>query len=225
MTGMISEVRCHRVNAELHTPFVTALRATTTMQSTVVELITDHGERGFGEAPQVWRVTGESLASADACLSGPLRDVVLGRSPDDLRALLVEVDDAVVGNQGAKAAMDVALHDLAARRLGVSLPRLLGGTRHRVRTDVTISAGEPGQLGAAAAKRARDGFRVIKLKVGTDPATDVARVAAVRDAVGPDVMIRVDANQGWTPRQAVTVIRALEDAASTWSSSSSRSPA
>ncbi len=211
MTGAISQVRCHRMIADLHTPFVTALRSTTTVQSTVVELITDDDQHGFGEAPQVWRVTGESLASSDACLSGPLRDVVLGRSPDDLRDLLRAVEDAVAGNHGAKAAMDVALHDLAARRLGVSLTRLLGGASHRVPTDVTISAGDPGQLGADAAKRVGDGFTVLKLKVGTDPVTDVERVAAVRDVVGPDVAIRVDANQGWTPRQAVTAIRAIED--------------
>ncbi len=212
MTGQICEVRCHRLSADLHTPFVTALRSTTKLQTTVVEVVTDDGHRGFGEAPQVWRVTGESLGSADACLSGPLRDVVLGRSADDLQDLLTALDRAVVGNHGAKAALDVALHDLTARRQGISLPRLLGGSRRRVPTDVTISAGEPDKLAADAAKRSGDGFCVLKLKVGADPATDVERVTTVREVVGPDVAIRVDANQGWTPRQAITVIRALEDA-------------
>lgn len=208
---VITEIRCHRLMADLHTPFVTALRSTRTVETTVVELVAGDGLRGFGEAPQVWRVTGESLASAEACLSRPLRDVVLGRSLHDLHDLLVGVDDAVVANHGAKAAMDVALHDLAARRLGVPLTRLLGGSRLRVPTDVTISAGEPDQLSVDAAKRHDDGFDVLKLKVGTDASTDVARVSAVRAAAGPDVTIRVDANQGWTPRAAITVIRALED--------------
>ena len=210
-TTSITDVRCHRLTASLHTPFVTALRSTTTVDTTVVEVVTDDGHRGFGEAPQVWRVTGESLASAEACLSGPLRDVVLGRSADDLHALLRSVEDAVVGNHGAKAAMDVALHDLTARRLQVPLPRLLGGSRLEVETDVTISAGDADQLGSDAAKRQAEGFGVLKLKVGTDAATDVARVMAVREAVGPNATIRVDANQGWTTRQAISVIRALED--------------
>ena len=208
---LITDLRCHRLTAELHTPFVTALRSTTTVETTVVELVTAGGERGFGEAPQVWRVTGESLAGAEACLSGPMRDVLVGRSADDWHALLVETSHAVVANHGAKAAVDVALHDLAARRLGVSLPRLLGTRRHQVPTDVTIPAGDADQLAADARKRLADGFTVLKLKVGTDAAGDVARVRAVREAVGPDVLIRVDANQGWTPRQAITVIRALED--------------
>lgn len=208
----ITDVRCHRLTAPLHTPFVTALRSTNVLETTVVEVVDNDGRRGFGEAPQVWRVTGESLAGAEACLAGPLADVVRGRSVADLSDLLVEVGAAVVGNSGAKAAMDVALHDLAARTLGVSLPAFLGTSRRRVDTDVTVSAGDAETLRKAAAERAGDGFGVLKLKVGADAQGDVDRVMAVREAVGPGVRLRVDANQGWTPRQAIGVILALEDA-------------
>ena len=212
---MIIEIRCHRLTAPLHTPFVTALRRATDLETTVVELIDDEGRRGFGEAPQVWRVTGESLAGAEACLSGPLADVVRGRSTDDLDDLGRELAAAVVGNFGAKAAIDVALHDLAAKRAGVSLPVFLGAPSGpgalRVPTDVTVSAGEADQLGATAAARVADGFSVLKLKVGTDAEHDVMRVKAVR-AAAPDAQIRLDANQGWTPDEAITVIRAIEEA-------------
>jgi len=178
----------------------------------VVEVVDSDGLHGFGEAPQVWRVTGESLAGAEACLMGPLRDVVMGRSLDDLADLLRAVGVAVVANHGAKSGLDVALHDLAARRLGVSLPRYLGTSRHTVPTDVTVAAGDVERLTESSRARVKDGFSVIKLKVGTDADTDVSRICSVRDAVGPDVKIRVDANQGWTVRQAVSVIRSLEDA-------------
>jgi o-succinylbenzoate synthase len=209
----ITEIRCHRLTAPLHTPFVTALRRTELLETTVVEVLGDDGVSGYGEAPQVWRVTGESLAGAEACLSGPLADVVRGRSVDDLPDLSAELLDAVVGNFGAKAAMDVALHDLASRRAGVSLTAFLGGSTgaQRVPTDVTVSAGEPDELAATASKRTAEGFTVLKLKVGTDAARDVARVRAVREAA-PEARIRVDANQGWTPEQAIAVIRAMEDA-------------
>ena len=209
----ISEIRCHRLTAPLHTPFVTALRRTEHLETTVVEVVDGDGICGYGEAPQVWRVTGESLAGAEACLSGPLADVVRGRSLDDLHDLGAEILDAVVGNFGAKAAMDVALHDLAARRVGVSLAELLGASPgdQRVPTDVTVSAGEPDELAATATKRTAEGFAVLKLKVGTDAATDVARVRAVREAA-PAARIRVDANQGWTPTEAIAAIRAMEDA-------------
>ena len=159
-----------------------------------------------------WQVTGASRAGSEACVRDMLGPLLLGRDPDDLVESGRAVRRAVAGNEAAKAAVDVALHDLAARRLGVPLVRLLGGTRLRVPTDVTISAGEPGALAAAARDRAAEGFGVLKVKVGTDAVGDVARVRVIREAVGPGVRIRLDANQGWTAREAVRVIRGIEDA-------------
>jgi L-alanine-DL-glutamate epimerase-like enolase superfamily enzyme len=208
----IAAVRTHRLSAPLHTPFVTALRRTTTTDTLVVELIDDDGRSGFGEAPQVWQVTGASLAGAEACVREVLGPRLVGRDADDLVARCVEVSRAVAGNEAAKAAVDTALHDLAARRLGVPLVRLLGGTALRVPTDVTLAAGDATDLAAAAWRRRSEGFSVLKIKVGTDPAGDLDRVRAVRAAVGPDVRIRLDANQGWTPREAVRVIRGICDA-------------
>lgn len=208
----IERITCHRVRVPLHTPFVTALRRTTTTDSLLVEVTDSDGVTGWGEAPQVWQVTGESVAGAEACVEGPLRDAVLAGDPDDLVALTRRVAGAVARNYGAKSALDVALHDLAARRNGVSLPVFLGSGTHRVRTDVTLSAGSVDDLAEVAAARTKDGFDVLKLKVGTDAASDVERVRAARAAVGPDVCLRLDANQGWSAREAVRVIRALEDA-------------
>ena len=208
---MIVEVRTHRVSARLHTPFVTALRSTRTVETVVVEIIDANGNRGFGEAPQVWQVTGESLAGSQGCIDGPLAGVVKGRDADDLVPLLRDVSRTVAANVGAKAAMDVALHDLVAHRRGVSLPILLGADNHRVPTDVTLSVGAIADLGPAAQARVAEGFGVLKLKVGTDATADIARVRVARDAVGPDTKIRLDANQGWGARQAVNAILAMED--------------
>ncbi|MGC5380282.1 mandelate racemase/muconate lactonizing enzyme family protein [Micromonospora sp. DT68] len=208
----ISAVRTHRVSAPLHTPFITALRRTTTVETLVVEVIDADGRSGFGEAPQVWQVTGASVAGSQACVQELIGPLLSGRDPDDLVTRCSEVQRSVVGNEAAKAAVDVALHDLAARRLGVPLVRLLGGTTLRVPTDVTLAAGDAVDLAAAARQRQADGFGVLKLKIGTDAAGDLDRVRAVRAAVGPQVRIRVDANQGWTPREAVRVIRGMEDA-------------
>lgn len=207
----ILDVRTHLLSAALHTPFVTALRRTTTTDTVVVEVLDDDGNRGFGEAPQVWRVTGESLEGARACVAGPLRDVLMSRDPDDLQCLLGQVRAAVVANHGAKAAVDVALHDLAARRIGVPLARFLGGAGEAIHTDVTLSVAAVADLADTAKARVADGFDVLKVKVGTDATEDVRRVAAIRAAVGPNVRIRLDANQGWTPRQAVRAMRAMED--------------
>ena len=205
-------IRTHLASVPLHTPFVTALRTATHADSLLVEIAFD-GVAGWGEAPQVWRVTGESLAGAQACVEGPLTDALNGLGPDDLTEALRRVDNAVAGNFGAKAAVDIALHDLAARRRGQTLHGFLGSTVDTVRTDVTLSAGDAAALATAAVDRLADGFDVLKVKVGTgDAAADFARVHRIREAVGTEPRIRLDANQGWTARDAVRAIRALEDA-------------
>jgi len=207
----IIAVRTHRISVPLHTPFVTALRRTTTAESLIVEIVDDDGRSGFGEAPQIWQVTGDSIAGSQSCVDGMLGPLLIGKDPDDLVARCREISRAVVENNAAKAAVDVALHDLAARRMGIGLVRLLGGSATTVETDVTLAAGEPADLALAAAKRTGEGFGVLKLKVGTDAAGDLARIRAVREAA-PTAQIRLDANQGWTPREAVRVIRGVEDA-------------
>ncbi len=246
----IASVRTHRVSSALHTPFVTALRRATAIDSLLVEVVDSDGRIGLGEAPQVWAVTGASIAGAQAAIEEMIAPRLIGRDPDDLNANCALVAKAVVGNETAKAAVDVALHDLAARRLGIPLPRLLGGpasspsassapttiataapdaASHRatgpdsaaagregggivVPTDVTLAAGEADALAAAAKERVAEGFRVIKVKVGTDAAGDLARIKAVCDAVGAGVKVRLDANQGWSPRDAVRVINGISAA-------------
>lgn len=208
----IVDVTTHVTTTPLHTPFVTALRRTTVTASLLVAVTDDEGHTGWGEAPQVWQVTGASIAGSDACVRQLLAPLVTGRDPDDLVGTCQAVHRAVAGNEAARAAVDTALHDLAAQRLGVPLVRLLGGNHREVPTDVTLSAGSADALAEAARARRADGFTVLKVKVGTDAAGDLARVRAVRAAAGPDAVIRLDANQGWTPREAVRVIRGIEDA-------------
>jgi len=125
---------------------------------------------------------------------------------------LRRVQNAAAGNFGAKAAVDIALHDLAARRRGQTLHGFFGSTVDVVRTDVTLSVGDADALAAAGRARVADGFDVLKVKVGTDAKADVERVRRVREAIGPGPTLRLDANQGWSRRDAVTAIRALEDA-------------
>ncbi len=215
----VESVDLIRSSIPLHTPFVTALRRTETVDTLVVRVRDTDGRVGWGESPQVWQVTGESLAGAQACIESMLGPVVVGSLLDDvedLAAVTGRVGRTVARNFGAKAALDVALHDLLAQGLGTTVSDLLGvgdsGIPSGVVTDVTLSAGVADDLAATARQRVADGFTTLKLKVGTDAATDVARVRAVRDAVGPGMAIRLDANQGWSRDEAVDVIRALDAA-------------
>lgn len=212
-------VRTRALSLPLHTPFVTALRRTTTVETLLVLVESDDGLVGLGEAPQVWQVTGESVAGARACVESMLAPVLVGTALDDWPATAAVLAGACARNFGAKSAVETALLDLVARRAGRSVARLLAEhadlpvpTAVEVPTDVTVSAGSPAELADAARVRVAAGFDRLKLKVGTDAASDVVRVRAVREAVGLGVGIRVDANQGWSRAEAVRVIRALADA-------------
>ncbi|HOA59464.1 MAG TPA: dipeptide epimerase [Dermatophilaceae bacterium] len=227
----IRAVRSSVLSIPLHTPFVTALRRTSTIDTLIVCLDLADGTTGLGEAPQVWAVTGDSVASATACVEQVLAPVLVGADSDDWDALAAGVARACARNFGAKAAVETALLDAVARAAGMPLAHLfadvagvprrvsrgvgLGGGAagvFEVATDVTISAGSPEALRSAAQARVAEGFTRLKLKVGTDAATDVARVRAVREAAGPDIGVRLDANQGWSREDAVAVIRALAEA-------------
>jgi len=116
--------------------------------------------------------------------------------------------------------VDIALYDLYARARNLPLFRLpfLSGKsgassmKTQVETDITISVNEPEEMVADSLRGVRDGFRILKVKVGKGGEQDVTRIRMIREAVGPDVVIRVDANQGWSVDEAVRTIRAMEDA-------------
>lgn len=211
----IESVRIHRRALPLRRPFVTAVRSTSIVDAVIVELIDSDGRRGWGEAPTSWRVTGESPQSVTAAVEGPLAEAVAGRAADDPDGASDALARSLVRNSAARMAVDCALYDLAAQGAGVPLHRYLGGAGDPVRTDMTLSAvatdGEvPGLAGQARGLR-EDGFTVVKVKVGAG-ADDVAAMRAVRDAVGPDTVLRADANQAWDAQRAVRIIRAWEDA-------------
>ncbi len=196
----------------LREPFVTALRSVTAVGGVVVALRDTDGRVGIGEAVPTPQITGETRASIVAAVGGPLGDAVVGRRVDEIDAALEGMSRAIVGNASAKAAVDVAFHDLWARSLDAPLHRLLGGARKELVTDVTVSLAPPDVMADAASRRVDDGFSVLKVKLGGPAALDLARVAAVRARVGDLVRIRVDANQSWDAKGSVALIRRFEDA-------------
>ena len=174
------------------------------MFSVVVRVTDADGRVGFGEAPQIWRVTGESQASIEACVLGPLADVLLGSDPLLAPAADLHRDlaGAVVANGGARAATEIAVQDLLARAAGVSLARFLGGRAQPVGTDVTVAA-----QGAAWDPAGAGG---VHLRPGEDQgrARSVRRGPGDRDPPHGDVPVRVDANQAWDLATATAAVEA-----------------
>jgi L-alanine-DL-glutamate epimerase-like enolase superfamily enzyme len=200
----IVEVAAARLVRQLHTPFVTALRRTSEVVSVAVRLTDAERRTGFGEGPQVWRVTGESLASIEACVLGPLADLLLGWDPATEPASYAAnaLALAVVGNGGARSAGETAVLDLLAQASGLPLVQFVGASSTSVATDVTIAAQGGFGDGVDASQ-----FSQVKVKVGLDPA-DVDRVIRIA-RTSPGVPVRIDANQAWDVETASASIEAL----------------
>ena len=179
----------------------------------------DNGEVGWGEAPALkdWggdygRYYGESPGTVRHVIERYLAPAVAGCRVANLAELHRRMDEAIKGHPYAKAAVDLAAHDLAGRTLGVPVHTLLGG-KLRDTIPVTHSIGLIDIADAVAECRQAvgEGIRTIKIKIGVDPRRDVEIVGRVREAVGPDIDLCVDANRGYeTPRDAIRIIRAME---------------
>ncbi len=156
--------------------------------------------------------TGEDFRIAKRCIDTYLTPRLIGENPLQINRLLHKMDRAIAGNSYSKAAVEMALWDILGKVSNQPLYNLLGG---RVRDHAAVKfVAAPEDMEATVAlacEAVEKGFRTIKLKVGFDVDHDVAKVAAVRSAVGCDVRLCVDANTGWTVPEAITAIRQMED--------------
>lgn len=208
----ITEISTAVIRIPLIRPFKTALRTVEQVEDVIVRVTADDGEQGFGEAPPTAVITGETLESIRAAVKGYIAPSMTGMDIEDIDGIMKRLHGCICHNTSAKAAVDMAVYDLYAKSLRRPLYKVLGGARSSIETDITISVNEPAQMAEDAAEAERRGFRILKVKVGTDSSKDIARISAVREAVGREMKIRVDANQAWTPREAVRIIAGMEDA-------------
>ena len=178
----------------------------------LLKVHTDEGLIGLGEVSctPIW--SGEDQVTAAHIIADFIAPVLLGQDPTEVERLTARIAKAVAGNPFTKAGLEMALWDLLGKAAGLPVYRLLGGpVRDFVPTKFSVSGLEPDRAAEIAAWAVGRGFRTMKVKVGVEPEADVARVRAVRDAIGPDVRLGVDANGGWTPRAAIRTIRRLEE--------------
>ena len=188
-------------------------------QYLLVKMTGTDGTVGWGEAPALkdWggefgRYFGESTAVVDLMIQRYLAPAVAGLGVARPAELHRRMDAAVKGYPYAKAAIDFAYYDLTGKALGLPVHVLLGGLlRENVAVTHSIGLLEIDEAVSEVRKVAQDGIRTIKIKIGVDPARDVAIVKAIREAVGPQIKLCVDANEGYkTPGQAIQTIREME---------------
>jgi L-alanine-DL-glutamate epimerase-like enolase superfamily enzyme len=179
----------------------------------LVRVSTRDGCEGWGEATVTPRWSGETCRGAQAMVDQVLGPAVIGCRADDLPELDRRLDAVAVGNWFAKSAIEMACWDIQGKVAGKPVYELLGGACRPLTIRSRFS------LGAYDAERARRratelvglGFTTIKVKVGIDPVSDVERVRIVRETIGPDIGLTIDANGGWDVATSIRCIRELED--------------
>lgn len=191
-------------------PFKTALRTVNTITSTIVEIETESGLKGIGEAPPTGPITGESHLSVRGAIYDYMLPKLKGMDVNSIETTLHALHKSCIGNTSAKASIDMALYDLFGKHHNIPLFRLFGGHKNKIETNLTISIGTPEEMVAASLEAVERGFNILKIKIGLDYKLDIERIKAIREAVGPDVLIRLDANQGWNKREALIVMREIE---------------
>jgi L-alanine-DL-glutamate epimerase-like enolase superfamily enzyme len=206
----IKQVEVYQATLAYKEPFTIAPSISTESQNVVVKIVTDYSVVGWGESSPSRRVTGESKETVIRSIDRIVPKLI-GTCPLRIEQTVEVMDSLVKENPAAKAAIDMALHDILGKTGSKPLFMLLGGYRTEVLTDITLSIKLPRKMAEDAVKAVQKGFKALKVKVGANPKEDVERVRLIREAVGSEVQIRIDANEGWTPKQATEVLNKMDE--------------
>lgn len=205
----IKDVEIYYSDIALTETFVVALGAVTNANGVIIRILTNSGIIGIGEASPIQVITGETQGT-NIDVAQSLRQALVGRDPLAIESLNTLAGAYVHSNPSIVAAFDMALYDILGKAAGLPVFRLLGGDKTSFETDMTLGIATADEMALGAKAVIAKGFSAVKLKIGQSPAADVERVQAVRDAIGPGPAIRLDANQGYTVPQAISVLRKLE---------------
>ena len=207
----ITDIRLGMISVPLRVPFKTALRSVNSVEDVVVEIHTDTGAVGYGEAPPTGVITGDTTGAIIGAINDHMKKTLIGKDVDDFEDLMIALQKCILKNTSAKAAVDMALWDLYGQLHNIPVYKLMGGARKSIITDITISVNEPDEMARDAADAIRRGYDCLKVKVGKEPEKDIARLSAIRQIVPAQTAIRIDANQGWTPKEAVRILNGMQE--------------
>lgn len=207
----IDRIEIGEVAIPLRTPFQTASRTVDAVHNILIRIVTDSGTAGYGEAPPTALITGETKASIREAIMQYIAPSIIGIEIFDLDTIMQRMHASIVNNTSAKAAVDMAIYDLYAKTLGQPLYKVLGGAKRKIETAQTISDNPIDEMVRDSLLAIQDGFGILNVNVGKQGLKDVESLLAIRKAVGPGIRIRVEANQGWSPQEAIRIITQLED--------------
>jgi len=205
----ITSIDIYKSDIELIEPFRIAIMEIASAQSIFIKISTNEGLYGFGEANPTWGITGETQA-IDLAGASDLSKLLLNKDPLNIEGRMKEINRFLIHNSALRSAFDMALYDLLGKAAELPLYAVLGGGRRSFWTDNTIGIAAPDYMAKKALEYKNQGFQAIKVKLGTTVDLDIERIKKIREAIGDDLPIRIDANQGWDYKTAVAILQALE---------------
>ncbi|HZZ41553.1 MAG TPA: dipeptide epimerase [Tepidisphaeraceae bacterium] len=207
----ITTIDLFKADIPLKDPFRIAVMEMRSAMSVFLRINTDAGLSGYGEASSFWKLCGETQ-SIDLAAAQDLAKLLINQDPLAIEDRMADLDGFLKNNSQIRAAFDMALYDILARAANLPLYQLLGGSSARpLRTCLTLGINPAELMAEKAAAAVSRGFQIIKIKLGTNAKDDIARVRAIRSAIGPTPTIRVDANQGWDVPTALAVLTRIHE--------------
>ena len=206
---IITGIDIFKSNIKLKEPFKIAIMEIESSQSVFIRIHTNTGLYGIGEANPYWGITGETQ-SINMAGAVDLAKIILHKNPLNIEERLNEIRSFLVHNSTIHSAFDMALYDLLGKAANLPLYSLIGGGKRSFWTDNTIGIKEPEEVAQKALEYKNLGFKAIKVKLGTSFHKDTQRICRIREAIGDELPIRIDANQGWDYQTAVKILTALE---------------
>lgn len=207
---MIKKIEIFKGTVYYKAPFKISLGSSEQSDEVVIRITDDEGNYGIGEAGPASRITGETqgtVIEASKVIAGN----IIGAKIENIPKLNEIVDSSIIRNSSAKAAFDIAIYDLLSRKYGLPLYKFLGAYRDSIITDVTIGIMDVESALKKASYLKGIGIKRIKMKVGENIDEDYKRVEAVRNLVGDNIEIFIDANQGWLPYEAVKYLELFDN--------------
>ncbi|MDX2304545.1 MAG: dipeptide epimerase [Microscillaceae bacterium] len=198
----ITQVKCWKENLGLKRPYTVTYRTVDSTENLFVYLETGEGLYGIGSGSPSEYVTGENLEDSLAELQANLESLLLGKDIRQFQFLIREMEKHFIARPAAMAAIDVALHDLFCKYLDISLVDYFGRAHETLPTSMTIGIKSLEETLADGIEFKATGFKIIKLKIGRNIDEDIERLTKLRETVGKEMLIRVDANQGYSLEEA-----------------------
>jgi o-succinylbenzoate synthase len=209
----ITQLKSTAIAIPFHKPVKLSFGVVTGRSYLVVQILTNQGVVGIGESAPLPIYSEESIETVKAVTDRFLAPALIGMDPFDIERILARFDRVIKGNPVAKAGIEYALWDIMGKTLNVPLYRLMGGLyRKRVSLPIhSIGIGDTKDVVKQAEAQVALGMKLVKMKIGIDPRQDVANVRAVRSAIGDDIGLYADANQGYSSDTAMKVLKRLEE--------------